>query len=86
MPDVLKCATPGAAAFDTTTFALSPLMTMVGRGWSRLQEPPTVTKAVPSARTSVRANGEPVGAWDILTVKYLGMPMFTSQKGVDALL
>ena len=43
-----------------------------------------MTKAVPSARTSVRANGEPVGAWDILTVKYLGMPMFTSQKGVDA--
>lgn len=43
-----------------------------------------VTKAVPSARTSVRAKGKPVGAWDILTVKYLGEPMFTSQKGVDA--
>jgi hypothetical protein len=42
-----------------------------------------VTKAVPSARTSVRAKGKPVGAWDILTVKYLGEPMFTSQKGVD---
>jgi len=24
-----------------------------------------------------------VGAWDILTVKYLGDPLFTSQKGVD---
>ena len=42
-----------------------------------------VTKAVPSARTSVRAKGKPVAAWDILTVKYLGEPMFTSQKGVD---
>ena len=44
-----------------------------------------MTKAVPSARTSVRAKGEPVGAWDILTVKYLGEAAFTSQKGVDAL-
>jgi len=43
-----------------------------------------VTTAVPSARTSVRAKGKPVGAWDILTVKYLGMPLFTSQKGVVA--
>ena len=42
-----------------------------------------MTKAVPSARTSVRAKGKPVGVWDILTVKYLGEPVFTSQKGVD---
>lgn len=42
-----------------------------------------VTKAVPSARISVRAKGRPVGAWDILTVKYLGEALFTSQKGVD---
>ena len=43
-----------------------------------------MTTAQPSARTSVRAKGEPVGAWDILTVNYLEAPLFTSQKGVVA--
>ena len=55
---------------------------MTGRGSSSLQTPPITTRAAPSDWTSVRAIGELAELCDILTVKYFGSGLFTSQKGV----
>jgi hypothetical protein len=55
---------------------------MVGKGSSRRQAPPITTRIKPSVIISDRTIGALAGVCDILTVKYLGKGLFTSQKGV----